>query len=89
MHHQTLASTRTVVSNALRRLPWALDRSVQRYVLGRRDHRDAVVMASAEPVVWLRVASSIVLAYIQTCIPRLMQVLSAVSNGVGTVTLNR
>lgn len=54
MHHRAVTSPYTAVSRALSRLPWVIDRGVQRHVLGRRDHRDAIVMAAAaEPVVSL------------------------------------
>lgn len=93
MQYRTLASSQTIAKNALRRFPWALDRGVQRYVLGRRDHRDATVMASSEPVVSFRTACYLLIELrpvpFRPILLAYLQVLSCVTNGIGVVTLNR
>ena len=51
MQSRPLTTPTSPFAFRLNRLPWTLTRGIDRYVLGRTDHRDATVMAQAEPSV--------------------------------------
>ena len=101
---QRFITHKAAVVHTCNRFPWNVSRGIGRYVFGKVDHRDATVMAQAEPSVRTACGDTfskskrlpaVYKKLVGACMPhrsvslRLWQVLSDVNNGIATVTLNR